>query len=304
MSYDEVMPHAEESIMQVTLNRSLNAYVSPDTSQSSISRISPGTYDVQEVFEDRSGDATYVEIVPMGDLRVWICTRWSDHVYATVEAPFTGWPQLEGAIDEALLVQRIRQFAGFRYSLTDPHYLDQPIEGSNDYKLVPPRQNNCCVFVEDLVMGAFRAAGVKVPWTKTSHKQAMIAYWDDLFSPVTAYVEAGVAVRLEDPRALPAPWTVCQGWGPTSGHTFMVLDVHRPTRKVCTIESNNAKGMDGPGMRALGDLDSLLDGPPENWWERDGVPTWEELHKTYSKGIEGARLKVTNLRWASCSTLF
>lgn len=288
--------------MQVTLNRPLNAYATPDTAGAAVRRLDFGTYPGLELHEDSDGDATYVKVEVDG-AQVWICSRWSSHIYATVEAPFAGWPELEGAIDESFLVARLQQFKGFTYSLKDPHFLDQPIEGSDAYKIVPPNQNNCCVFLEDLVLGAFRAAGVAVPWTKKSHKQAMIAYWDDLFSPVTAYVEAGLAVRLEDPKALPAPWTVCQGWGPKSGHTFGIIDVHRPTRKVCTIESNSYYGMNGPGMRRLGDLDALLNGPPDCWWENDQVPTWEDLHASYSKGIEGARLKVTNLRWAACSTL-
>ena len=40
----------------------------------------------------------------------------------------------------------------------------------------------------------------------------MIYSADNFFSPVTAAVETGMAVKVEDPNSAPEPWTIIQGW--------------------------------------------------------------------------------------------
>jgi hypothetical protein len=201
-------------------------------------------------------------------------------------------------IAESFLLKRLRDFADFTYTKSDAHY-PWPLPGVK----VPTqkRQNNCCTFVEALVVKAWEdAVGERLQWNLMRHQQMMInGPGNDIYSPVTALVEAGIAVRVESSRkAPPPPWTVIQGWRSQSplsgGHTFILVG-HR-NGKVLTLESNESFGLKGVGFRGLGHAERFGFSPPPRWWEKAEVWDWEKLRTTYPHH-QLARLKVDSLQW-------
>lgn len=127
----------------------------------------------------------------------------------------------------------------------------------------------------------------------------MIFSTDDYFSPVTAALETGMGEKVDDVEAAPNPWTLVQGWKTqwTGGHTFIIVDHHKETDKILTIESNKAFGLNGVGFRKIGMASVLNNQPPENWWELPGVWTWAQIKNSY-KFRAMATLKVKNRSWA------
>jgi len=276
----------------VTLLRDLNQYLEPDTGTPSVGRAAAGTYPLLAV-ETRGAD----EYVQIG---TWICSASGTSVYAVVNGPPP--PSILDGIEESFLTDYLQRFRGYSYSLSEPRYT-APLPGVT-VKIEPPKQNNCCVFVEDLIVHAFQAAGWAFSWNLTRHNQMMIVYWDDLWSPPRCLGEVDIALGMLEPAEtgpLPAPWTVCQGWGTSSGHTFIVVASHAPTGKVLLLESNSAYGLNGPGFRGLGDLDPYLDSGPGRWWEDPDVPTWAAVHAKYPSGIATAQLRVltSSLVWGA-----
>jgi hypothetical protein len=138
----------------------------------------------------------------------------------------------------------------------------------------------------------------------------MITDIADPFSPITAITESGMGAAVADPDALPEPWTAVQAWkrGPDDGgwgggHTFLVLDTHPATRRILTLESNNFYGMDGPGFRAVGDLDDFsAQNPGPRWHEAGGVWTWENFRQVYPH-MKLAKLAVTHAGWIASADL-
>lgn len=280
----------------VIVTQRLKTFPVPSTTaKPSTGFVSPGAH---RLMESRSQQGvTYARIG--ADTETWICVSWMGTSYGVLdEEPGEEHIQPGLSIPESALTNRLAQFKGFTYSLDQPRYLETPVPGHR-YPIAPPRQNNCCVFQEDLVVGAFRATHPRIDWTLKHHEMAMVADPNDLYSPPRALVDAKMATASsKDPRTLPRPWSACQGWrSAASGHTFIVLAVHAESRKVCTLESNFTYGMNGPGMRGLGDLDQLTGGPPAMWWTNPKVPTWEDLCASYRMGIQRCSLHVTSPAW-------
>ena len=198
-----------------------------------------------------------------------------------------------GPIEQALVAQ-LAKHAPYTYTTTNARY---PSTLGLPLKLAPPHQNNCCTFVEALLVEGFRNGGKTVNWTMDRHAQSMINT-PDLYGPVTAWVDLGLAT-VKDEKQVPEPWTLVQGWVSASavkgGHTFLILDVHGD--KVLTLESNNYYNLDGPGFRTVGPLQNFVDQHPgSRWWQRPGVPTWTELRQRY-KDMKVAKLHVGDIGW-------
>lgn len=278
--------------MDVRLLQDLKQFNSPDTSTPSVGKLVVGTYEV--VGHEVRGSDEYVRVA------TWICSKSGSNTYAVL-----GAPPVEEGIDEQALVTTLQRFRGYVYSLNYPKYTG-PIPNVT-VPLEPPKQDSCCTFVEDLVVHGFQLAGFSFEWNQVRHDQMMVADWNDLWSPPHGVADAGLARAVQGPSTsllLPQPWTVCQGWGKTSGHTFIVLATHQETGKVLVLESNSAYGFSGPGLRGLGDLDGYLSsGPPADWWKKPSVPTWADLLGNYSTGIAAAQLKVrtSTLVWGKSS---
>lgn len=267
----------------VTLLQPLNTFAVPSTAPPSVGRLMSGDYRAIQTVQQGTD-----EYVLAG---VWICAASNGVTYAVVSRRS---PPIISGISETNLVKMVQSFAGWTYNAGDPRYSAE-IPNVVGLKLAPPKQNSCCILVEDLTVHAFDAAGWTFDWNQHCHDQMMVANWNNLWSPPQAIAESGLGVSYEAPGTnfdLPHPWTVCQGWGPSSGHTFVVVAAHAETTKVLIFESNNAYGLNGPGFRGLGPIANFPDGPPPNWWLEPGVPTWEQVLRYYSNGIAMSQLKV------------
>jgi hypothetical protein len=128
----------------------------------------------------------------------------------------------------------------------------------------------------------------------------MIMSSDDFFSPVTAAVESGMAIAVADPDEPPNPWTIVQGWRRQwrGGHTFLIVDHHDATDRVLTLESNSSYKLNGVGFRAIGNLKDVGGVPPDQWWEIDGVWTWQKICSTY-QFRQQAMLRVKDRNWSA-----
>lgn len=204
--------------------------------------------------------------------------------YAALEFQ-TGLEPLAGAVPEARLVDLLHHFTGWFYApLKDPR---DPAKGrfvpQYPYdigisvtleKNHPARTtyDDCCSFVEALlVRGWLDGAVPGFSWNLFRHRRAMIADPAEPFSSVEVLEDAGIAVSV-DPDELPPPWTAVQVWrtvrlqDPVTkqpvavdlGHTLLVVDTHRETGRLLTLECNHAFGLNGPGMRCLGGVDAFL----------------------------------------------
>lgn len=203
-------------------------------------------------------------------------------------------------VPESALIKLLPEFRGYSYAKTGARYPFK-IPAIPDSLVGEPRVNNCCTFVEALLVRAWKDVhGDAFEWNSQRHKQIMIIS-DDLFGPVTAIIEAGMGEDLPDIHALPPPWTIVQGWEsidpPKHGHTFLVLDSHPPTEKILTLESNLSLGMNGPGYRKVGDLDDFPNQHPgSNWHQGAAVWTWNQFHNSFHH-IKLARLNVEDIGW-------
>ena len=171
------------------------------------------------------------------------------------------------------LLDQLNLFRRYTYSLHDPRY-PMPIPGAG-VPQGPPLQTNCCTFVEGLLVGPSGA-----DWDSRRHRQMMIIDHDDLFSPVTALVETGVA-RALDPDDNPAPWSVMQGWRRlgVTGHTLIIVRHDPETDKALVLEANN-RTFNGVGWRGLGHIGSVGCEIPGDWRERI-ITTWAGLRLMY-----------------------
>ncbi len=280
--------------MNVRLLQDLRQFHVPDTSTPNTGTLAVGTYEV--VGLEVRGTDEYVAV------KTWICARSNGVTYAVVEEP-----PVVGGIDEQALTTTLQRFRGYVYSINDPRYTAPIPNVDPPMKLEPPKQDSCCTFAEDLIVHAFELARFPFAWSQARHDQMMVANWNDIWSPPHAVADAGLARPVQGPSTtlpLPQPWTLCQAWGKSSGHTFIVLAVHSATGKVLLLESSSAYGFSGPGLRGLGDLDGYLSsGPPKDWWTRSSVPTWTQICELYSTGIAMAQLKVNtaSLVWGKSS---
>lgn len=277
----------------VRLLQSLRQFAVPDTSSPNVGTLAQGTYEAVSV--EMRGSDLYVQV------GTWICAKSNGVTYAVLE---NATPPVTDGIDEVELIAVLQRFRGYIYSLENPRYTG-PIPNVS-VPLEPPKQDSCGIFVEDLVVHGFQEAQWTFTWNLYRHNQMMVADWNELWSPPHGVADAGLARAVSGPSTelpLPAPWSVCQGWG-KNGHTFIVVAVHSETRKVLILESSSVYGFSGPGLRGLGDLDGyLLTGPPADWWKKPSVPTWDDILKIYSTGIAMAQLKVltSTLVWGRSS---
>jgi hypothetical protein len=208
------------------------------------------------------------------------------------------------AIQESFLVERLKDFRGYGYDLTRGISYPWPLPRIKVTTGAPQPKTNCCTFAEALLVKAWEDAVPEfLDWGPERHKQMMIL-GDDLFSPITAVVEAGMAVPLEIPDTEVPPWTLVQGWkdlaGKKGGHTFIIVAQREGV--VLTLEANGHYLLNGVGFRGLGHAEDFDFAPPKGWWEDSGmwqdgkVWTWERLRAAYPD-LQMARLKVKGLQW-------
>ncbi len=284
-----------------TVLRHLNCYSGPDTRKPPLTVLRPGVFPVLDVRRGRNAD--YFELGGVKDVpggRAWVCSRWQTRVYARLHEAEKHTDLL--MVPEEAIVSLLPAFHGYGYSLKKPRY-PYPIPYVPSLPLEPPMANNCCTFVEGLLVKAWCdtiTSGFR--WSQKRHGQMMIWSTDDYdeyFSPVTAAVEARMAEEIDDPDAFPEPWTVVQAWKEQwkGGHTFIVLDSHEPSQRILTLESNMAFGMDGPGFRGIGDLDQVPH-PGSGWYENPAAWTWSKFRDTYPL-MKLAKLAVGDVSWVA-----
>ncbi len=287
----------------------LKGFVKSSTRSQVEGYLEPGNYVVEDIKlnqpPDDDTDYALVQAPALGAGDTWICTRWKNQHYADiVEVPVLEverrlFETEDLAIRELALIDRLDDFKDFTYDLDEARY---------PYKLpgvvlpqAPPRYNNCCTFVEALLVRAWADEYKRrFRWSSHRHGQMMILSNDDFFSPVTAVVEAEMAIAVQDPDTPPHPWTLIQGWRRQwrGGHTFIIIDHHASTDRVLTLESNSSYNLNGVGFRVIGNLRDLEeDRPPANWWEIEDLWTWERVCSTY-RYRQQALLKVKDRTWS------
>lgn len=291
-------------IKYAVLNSTLRGFEEADTTTAVEGRIPAGKYRVLEHLANHPNEDTdyaQIELPSFGDGETWVCTRWKSNHYVSIlveELPdpepldFSADPM---AISEDSLVSILPSFYEFKYDLDRARY-PFSLDGCK-VPLAPPYTNNCCTFVEALVAKAWENEK-GLAWDRRKHAQMMIFSSDDFFSPVTCLIESGIGVELADVDALPAPWSVVQGWRHQwrGGHTFIIVAHHKGTDRVLTLESNSAYLLDGVGYRMIGNLRDFSE-PRENWWEEESLWTWERIKSVY-RYRKLCRLKLTNLSWS------
>lgn len=281
-----------------TVLRNLNCYSKPDTRLQPLELLKPGVFPVLDTRRGRNADYFELDgIQGVPDGRAWVCSRWKQRVYARLheEEPHTDLL----TVPEEAIVCLLPAFYGYTYSLKQPRY-PYSIPYLPSLPLEPPVANNCCTFVEGLlVKGWYDTITSGFRWSEKRHDQMMINNTDDYFSPVTVAVEARMAKAIDDPDAFPEPWTVVQAWRKqwSGGHTFIVLDSHPSSQRILTLESNKAYGMNGPGYREIGDLDQFPH-PGKNWFESSKVWTWARFRETYPY-MKLAKLAIRDVSWVA-----
>ena len=284
----------------------LKGFEQPDTNSQLEGFLEPGKYIVDTYrtnHPNQDTDYALVQAPALGAGDTWICTRWKDHQYAEiVDEPVVAVERqlFDGdlsTIPEEALLKVLPEFNDFTYDLDEGRYpFDLP--GVNLPK-APPNTNNCCTFVEALLVRAWADVYGDFSWSSQRHGQMMILSNDDYFSPVTAAIESQMAMAVPDSDIPPHPWTIIQGWRRQwrGGHTFIIVDHHEPTDRVLTLESNSSYKLNGVGFRAIGNLKDTGGKPPESWWERDDLWTWKRIRSTY-RYRQQAWLKVKDRSWS------
>ncbi len=281
-----------------TVLRNLNCYSRPDTRQPPLKLLKPGVFKVLDTRRRKTADYFELSGVPgVPDGRAWVCSRWNQRIYARLHEEKTHTDLL--IVPEEAIVSLLPAFYGYTYVLKNPRY-PFPLPYVPNLPLEPPVANNCCTFVEGLLVKAWcDTITTGYRWSRKRHGQMMIWSTDDYFSPVTAAVEARMAEAIDDPDTFPEPWTVVQAWRKrwSGGHTFIVLDSHPPSQRVLTLESNKAFGMNGPGFREIGDLDKVPH-PGAKWFESSAVWTWARFREVYP-WMKLAKLAIDDVSWVT-----
>ncbi|MFY0524720.1 hypothetical protein ACN28I_16680 [Archangium gephyra] len=289
----------------VTLEQELKCYGQPDTRSRELGRLPRQRFNViEERLSCPSEETDYLLLSTpgIGTGQAWICSRWKDHRYASVTESLSD----AMAIPESLLVARLKDFRGYGYDMHQNISYPWPLPGVQVPTGLPTPKINCCTFVEALLVKAWEdALPGRFSWSRSLHDQMMILGKKDVFSPVRAVVEAGMATPLADPSAPPPPWTLVQGWKSLNplkgGHSFLVVAERQGV--VLTLEANAAYGLSGVGFRGLGNAEQFGFAPPPDWWCNPDlwmggkVWTWERLLAAYGV-LKLARLKVIDPRWA------
>ncbi len=285
-------------------NRRLKGFVSPDTLSQFEGYVDPGRYEVLELKESfPNADTDYVRISApfLSANDTWLCIRWKQQTYGTISN--LHFPLQHSVIEdddflpESVLVDELQTFIDFTYDLDNARY---PVPLKNvQIPLAPPYTNNCCTFVEALIVQAWQKNRPGFSWNAEHHRQMMIMSDEDFFSPITALVEADIGIFVPDPETKPSPWTVIQGWRNKwrGGHTFIIVDYDPETDNVLTLESNSAYKLNGVGFRCIGNLRDIGVRPPSNWANTPGLWTWNKIMSTY-RYREQAILKVKDYQWS------
>lgn len=285
-------------------NRRLKGFVSPDTASQFEGYVDPGRYEVlEQKVNYPNSDTDYVRISApfLGANDTWLCLRWKQQSYGTlanVTPPARTIPTAEADyLPESALIDELPSFFQYTYDFDHAYY---PVPLNNvRVPLAPPETNNCCTFVEALIVQAWQKNSASFSWSAERHRQMMIMSEEDYFSPITALVEADIAVFVPDPETRPSPWTVIQGWRHKwrGGHTFIIVDYDPETDHVLTLESNNAYKLNGVGFREIGNLRDVGGRPPLHWAHTPRLWTWNGIMATY-RFREQATLKVRDYQWA------
>ncbi len=283
------------------IDQPAKAYTQADISSGVVTTLNELQYEIIEVkMNHPTSDFDFVQVKDIDNRHVWVCTRSFDEVFGEIltTEDFTQDTHVNSsdaaAIDESHLTELLPLFSAFTYHLHDANYPFK-LEGIS-VPQAPPASNNCCTFVEALVVKAWQNALTDFTWSSAKHGQMMIFSTEDYFSPVTCLIESEMATS-SDADDVPEKWSVIQGWRKewSGGHTFIVLDYHPETDRVLTLESNKAFGLNGVGYRNLGNYRDI-DKPPSDWWSYDELPTWKKIKSTY-KFRKKCALKVKNLSW-------
>lgn len=290
----------------VIIDNPLKGFEEANTSSQSQGYIQSGKYLLEELKENHpTTDTDYarISIPQLGEEETWICIRWKKRSYATIEEinilPFNpiSFQNDDDAITESKLIELLPHFYDFGYDLDRARY-PYKIKGFKA-PLAPPgsKNNNCCTFVEALIVKAWENSFDDFKWDLERHKQMMVYSAEDYFSPVTALLEADMGERVVDSDQIPHPWTVIQGWRKqwTSGHTFIILGHHEETDRVLTMESNSYHKLNGVGYRMIGNIKDYNQ-PPNNWWENKELWTWERIKSVY-KYRKQCILRVKDQNW-------
>jgi hypothetical protein len=295
--------------MQVAIIRlRLRGFAEPSTGSQFEGHLSPGRYQVLEyrpAFPNDDTDYVRVEAPGLGANDTWLCSRWKNQRYAEVldvQLTLSAWvpSQENDSIPESAIVANLPAFHKFEYDRDNARY-PETLPGVQ-LPMTPPESNNCCTFVEALLVKSWADEVPDFQWSAARHHQMMIMSSDDYFSPVAALVESGMAIAETDPDSIPGPWTVIQGWRHQwrGGHTFIIVDHDPETDRVLTLESNSSYGLNGVGFRKIGNLNALGGEPPDQWWARPDLWTWQKISATYAYHSK-ARLKVKDLAWSTRS---
>ena len=297
------------SSQTATLSRSLKGFDEADTGSASRGSVKKGTYKVllyKPQYPNANTDYALVEVAGYPGGKAWLCTRWKDQDYATIEkaqsvgiTPGKDYSRDPHAIDENELIKLLPLFKNFKYVPTGATY-PYELPGIN---IKIGSENNCCTFAEGLLVKAFNNVHANMTWNMRLHNMMMIAGANpDLFGPVTAAVETNMADPINDIEAPPGPWTLIQGWRDIDklkgGHTFMIMGHEPSTDKVLTLEATNQRTVNGVGHRGIGKLSDVGVSMPPHWWEDPDVPTWAEMKAAF-KDRKMASIKVKNLQYLS-----
>jgi hypothetical protein len=282
---------------KIKINQELKTFVDADTKSTAISILKVGKYDIIEIKNNYPNASTDYIMLTDKEIQknVWICSRYKETSYASIIQPTLDFNNDEYAIEEAALTKLLPIFKSFNYDLNKPTYPFQ-LKGCN-LPQSPPAQNNCCTFVEALVVKAWEDSINNFSWNTACHGQMMILSADDYFSPVTCLIEQKMALAVDDDDQAPRPWTVIQGWKKqwSGGHTFIIIDYDPVTDRVLTLESNAAYLLNGVGYRMIGSI-SDNPKPPKSWAQNESLWTWTRMKKVYNFRKQ-ANLKVKNISW-------
>ncbi|MFT5217683.1 MAG: hypothetical protein ACI83H_002824 [Glaciecola sp.] len=283
---------------KIRINQELKTFLDAETQSTAIGILKVGEYDIIEITNNYLNASTDYIMLTDTEIQknVWICSRNKETSYASIIQPTLDFNNDEYVIEEeAALTKLLPIFKLFTYDLNKTTYPFQ-LKGCN-LSQSPPALNNCCTFVEALVVKAWEDSIPNFSCNTACHGQMMILSADDYFSPVTCLIEQKMALAVDDDNQAPVPWTVIQGWKKkwSGGHTFIIIDYDPITDRVLTLESNAAYLLNGVGYRMIGSI-AKNPKPPKSWAENDSLWTWTRMKKVYNFRKQ-ANLKVKNISW-------
>jgi hypothetical protein len=282
---------------KIRINQELKTFVDADTQSTTIGMLKIGEYDIVEIKNNYPNAATDYIMLTDTEIQknVWICSRYKETTYASIMQQTLDFSNDANAIDEVALIKLLPAFNLFTYDLHDTTYPFK-LKGCN-LPQSPPARNNCCTFVEALVVKAWEESINNFSWNTACHSQMMILSADDYFSPITCLIEQKMALAVDDDEQAPRPWTVIQGWRSKwrGGHTFIIIDYDPVTDRVLTLESNAAYLLNGVGYRMIGAI-AETPKPPTSWAQNESLWTWSRIKSAY-RFRKQAVLKVKNISW-------